>query len=102
MAYASYLGEPAPKNAPGISIDPFAPSFYFRSMIMTTLRIQDLPYEKTLDRETQITVRGGIGRTPTQILAGQISGRPATSNGLVLGDDGRLTWPLPGLPHIFP
>lgn len=69
---------------------------------MTTLTIKDLPCTDPLDQEAQKAVRGGIGRTPVQILAWQISGRPATANGLVLGDDGRLTLPSPGMPHPLP
>jgi hypothetical protein len=38
-------------------------------------------------------VRGGIGRTPQQILAWQVTGKPATWQGLVLGDDNQLHVP---------
>jgi hypothetical protein len=60
---------------------------------MSTLTIKDLPKNETLDRETMSALRGGIGRTPQQVLAGQITGQPATWQGMVLGDDGRLHQP---------
>jgi hypothetical protein len=55
--------------------------------------IKDLPMTEELDREAMNTVRGGIGRTPQQILAWQATGQPATWQGLVLGDDGQLHQP---------
>jgi hypothetical protein len=64
-------------------------------MIMSTLAITDLPASKELDREQMAAVAGGMGRTPQQILAWEISGKPATWQGLVLEDDGTL-----GLPGI--
>jgi hypothetical protein len=60
---------------------------------MNTLMIKDLPMTEELDREAMTTVRGGIGRTPQQILAWQATGQPATWQGLVLGDDGQLHQP---------
>ncbi|WP_321798234.1 hypothetical protein [Caballeronia sp. J97] len=62
---------------------------------MSALTIKDLPTTKELDSATLASVRGGIGRTPQQILAWEISGKPATWQGLVLGDDGRLHTPTP-------
>ena len=60
---------------------------------MNTLVIKDLPKIEKLDRESLAAVRGGIGRTPQQILAWEVTGQPATWQGLVLGDDGRLHVP---------
>jgi hypothetical protein len=67
-------------------------------MTMKTL-IKDLCFNEELDRKTLQGVRGGIGRTPQQILAFELTGRPATADGLVLDNDGRLvpgTGPMPG------
>jgi hypothetical protein len=61
---------------------------------MNTLVIKDLPKIEKLDRESLAAVRGGIGRTPQQILAWEVTGLPATWQGLVLGDDGRLHVPV--------
>lgn len=60
---------------------------------MSTLTIKDLPMNETLDRHAMSALRGGIGRTPQQVLAWQVSGQPATWQGLVLGDDGQLHHP---------
>jgi hypothetical protein len=60
---------------------------------MNTLVIKDLPKIEKLDREALAAVRGGIGRTPQQILAWEVTGLPATWQGLMLGDDGRLHVP---------
>jgi hypothetical protein len=57
---------------------------------MNTLTINDLPMHEELDHAALSTVRGGIGRTPVQILAWELSGKPATWQGMILGDDGRL------------
>ncbi|SAK84587.1 hypothetical protein AWB75_05563 [Caballeronia catudaia] len=62
---------------------------------MNTLSIKDLPMTKELEPETLASVHGGIGRTPQQIQAWELSGKPATWQGLVLGDDGRLHPPTP-------
>ncbi|MFC0400358.1 hypothetical protein [Paraburkholderia rhizosphaerae] len=62
---------------------------------MNTLTIKNLPMTKELEPAALANVRGGIGRTPQQILAWEISGKPATWQGLVLGDDGRLHPPTP-------
>jgi hypothetical protein len=61
--------------------------------------IKDLCFTEELDRKALEAVRGGIYRTPQQILAHEITGLPATPDGLVLGYDGRLypgNAPLPG------
>ncbi|CAN7539885.1 hypothetical protein [Paraburkholderia hospita] len=63
--------------------------------MMNTLTIKDLSVNATLDRAALANVRGGIGRTPPQIAAWELSGKPATWQGLVLGDDGRLHPPTP-------
>jgi hypothetical protein len=60
---------------------------------MSTLTIKDLPMTEGLDRKTMTGISGGMGRTPMQILAWEVTGKPATWQGLVLGDDGRLTIP---------
>lgn len=60
---------------------------------MNTLKIEDLPMNEQLDRKTMTAVRGGIGRTPMQILAWEVTGLPATWDGRVLGDDGQLHVP---------
>jgi hypothetical protein len=61
--------------------------------MMSTLTIKDLPMNEVLDRQTMSALRGGIGRTPQQILAWEVSGKPATWQGMVLGDDGQLHQP---------
>jgi hypothetical protein len=60
---------------------------------MSTLTIKDLPIADDMGQEKMAAVRGGIGRTPQQILAWQVTGKPATWQGLVLGDDNRLHVP---------
>jgi hypothetical protein len=60
---------------------------------MSTLTIKDLPMNETLDRDAMSALRGGIGRTPQQVLAWQVTGQPATWQGMVLGDDGKLHQP---------
>lgn len=60
---------------------------------MSTLTIKDLPKNQTLDSHAMAALRGGIGRTPQQVLAWQVSGQPATWQGMVLGDDGQLHKP---------
>jgi hypothetical protein len=62
----------------------------FNEIVMSTLVIKDLPKIEKLARESLAAVRGGIGRTPQQILAWEVTGRPATWQGLTLGDDGGL------------
>ncbi|KJK24732.1 hypothetical protein UB46_08490 [Burkholderiaceae bacterium 16] len=57
---------------------------------MNTIDIKDLPASEALDEKAMAEVRGGIGRTPVQILAWELSGKPATWQGMILGDDGRL------------
>lgn len=61
---------------------------------MNTLVIKDLPKAEELDREALSAVRGGRGRTPQQILAWEVTGQPATWQGLVLGDDNQLHVPV--------
>lgn len=66
---------------------------------MNALMIKDLSFASELDRKALEAARGGIGRTPQQILAGQITHLPATPDGMVLGYDGQLhpgNAPLPG------
>lgn len=60
---------------------------------MKTLTIKDLPRAETLDRNTMADTHGGMGRTPPQILAWELTGKPATWQGLVLEDDNRLHIP---------
>lgn len=62
---------------------------------MSTLAIRDLPALEELDRKDMAAVSGGIGRTPVQIRAWEETGEPATWNGMVLGDDGALHFPMP-------
>lgn len=57
---------------------------------MNTLTIKDLPLTEQLDARAMAGMAGGIGRTPVQVLAWEVSGQPATWQGLILGDDGRL------------
>ncbi len=60
---------------------------------MNTLTIDDLPMTEDLDRKTMTALRGGIGRTPMQVLAWEVTGQPATWQGLVLDEDGSLSLP---------
>jgi hypothetical protein len=60
---------------------------------MNALTIKDLPIAEDLEQEKMAAVSGGMGRTPQQILAFEVTGKPATWQGLVLGDDGRLHVP---------
>jgi hypothetical protein len=62
-------------------------------MDMKTLIIKDLALEKDLDKREMTSLVGGIGRTPQQIRAWEMTGQPATWEGLVLGDDNRLHVP---------
>ncbi len=61
---------------------------------MDTLRITDLSLATELEREALAAINGGRGRTPPQILAWEITGKPATWQGLVLEDDGTLSVPV--------
>ena len=66
---------------------------------MKTLMIKDLSLTEEMDRKALKAVRGGIYRTPSQILAHDLTHLPATSDGRVLGYDGQLhtaTGPLQG------
>lgn len=60
---------------------------------MNKLTIKDLAITKELDKCQMTGLVGGMGRTPQQILAWEITGKPATWQGLVLGDDNRLHVP---------
>lgn len=60
---------------------------------MNTLKIEDMPMNEKLDQKAMSAVRGGMGRTPQQILAWEVTGLPATWDGRVLGDDGQLHVP---------
>ena len=60
---------------------------------MNKLTIKDLAVSKELDKEHMTGLSGGMGRTPQQILAFELTGKPATWQGLVLGDDNRLHIP---------
>jgi hypothetical protein len=60
---------------------------------MNKLTIKDLAVAKELDKHQMAGVLGGMGRTPQQILAWELTGQPATWQGLVLGDDNRLHVP---------
>jgi hypothetical protein len=60
---------------------------------MNKLTIKDLATGKELDAHKMASVLGGMGRTPQQILAWEITGKPATWQGLVLGDDNQLHIP---------
>jgi hypothetical protein len=60
---------------------------------MSKLTIKDLTAVQELKRCEMAKVAGGIYRTPQQILAWEITGKPATWQGLVLEDDGRLHVP---------
>jgi hypothetical protein len=59
-----------------------------------TLTIKDLPKTEELDQKALAALQGGMGRTPAQILAWEITGQPATWQGLVLGDDNQLHVPV--------
>ncbi|RJF95165.1 hypothetical protein [Noviherbaspirillum saxi] len=61
---------------------------------MNALTIKDLPVTEDLDEKAMVSLCGGRGRTPQQILAWELTGKPATWQGLVLGDDGRLYPPM--------
>lgn len=60
---------------------------------MSKLTIKDLTIAQELDKRQMAGVSGGMGRTPQQILAWEVTGKPATWQGLVLGDDNRLHVP---------
>jgi hypothetical protein len=61
---------------------------------MNKLTIKDLALAKELDKREMASVLGGMGRTPQQILAWEVTGKPATWQGLVLGDDNQLHVPV--------
>lgn len=60
---------------------------------MNTLTNKDLPAVEDLPQDRLASVYGGMGRTPPQILAFELTGQPATWQGLVLGSDGQLHKP---------
>lgn len=60
---------------------------------MNKLTIKDLAITEELDKHQMAGLMGGMGRTPQQILAWEITGKPATWQGLVLGDDNQLHVP---------
>ena len=60
---------------------------------MKKLTINDLAVANELDRRQMGAYSGGMGRTPPQILAWELTGKPATWQGLVLGDDNQLHVP---------
>jgi hypothetical protein len=60
---------------------------------MNKLTIKDLPVATELDKHHMAGVSGGMGRTPQQILAFELTGKPATWQGLVLEDDNQLHLP---------
>lgn len=60
---------------------------------MNKLTIKDLAVAKELDKRRMAGLLGGMGRTPQQILAWEVTGKPATWQGLVLEDDNRLHVP---------
>jgi hypothetical protein len=60
---------------------------------MNKLTIKDLAITKELDEHQMAGLMGGMGRTPQQILAWEVTGKPATWQGLVLGEDNRLHVP---------
>jgi hypothetical protein len=61
---------------------------------MNKLTIRDLTTVKGLEQRERAAVAGGIYRTPQQILAWELTGQPATWQGLVLGDDNQLHVPV--------
>ncbi|CAH0253227.1 hypothetical protein SRABI118_03021 [Massilia sp. Bi118] len=61
---------------------------------MNKLTIKDLAIARELDKHQMAGLVGGMGRTPQQILAWEITGKPATWQGLVLGDDNQLHIPV--------
>jgi hypothetical protein len=60
---------------------------------MNKLMIKDLPAAKELHKREMAGLLGGMGRTPQQILAWELTGKPATWQGLVPEDDNRLHVP---------
>ena len=61
---------------------------------MDKLTIKDLPVATELDAHRMAGVLGGMGRTPQQILAFELTGKPATWQGLVLEEDNQLHVPV--------
>jgi hypothetical protein len=65
----------------------------FEETDMNKLTINDLTIAEELDQQQMTALSGGMGRTPQQILAWEVTGKPATWQGLVLGDDNQLHVP---------
>jgi hypothetical protein len=61
---------------------------------MNKLTIKDLPVATVLEKQEMAGVLGGMGRTPPQILAFELTGKPANWQGMVLEDDNRFHPPL--------
>lgn len=61
---------------------------------MNKLTIKDLPVTEMLEQRQMASVLGGIGRTPPQILAFELTGKPANWQGMVLEDDNQMHPPL--------
>lgn len=61
---------------------------------MNKLTIKDLPVATVLAKQQTASVLGGMGRTPPQILAFELTGKPANWQGMVLEDDNRFYPPL--------
>jgi hypothetical protein len=70
-----------------------AATIHSEEIEMNTISIEDLPTSTELERDDMAKLAGGRGRTPQQILVWELTGQPATWNGLVLGDDGSLHFP---------
>jgi hypothetical protein len=69
------------------------PIHHLQETDMNKLTIKDLASATELDAHAMAGVVGGIYRTPQQILAWELTGKPATWQGLVLGDDNQLHIP---------
>jgi hypothetical protein len=69
------------------------PIHHFEETDMSKLTIKNLATAKELDSHAMAGILGGIYRTPQQILAWELTGKPATWQGLVLGDDNQLHIP---------
>ena len=61
---------------------------------MNKLTIKDLPVATVLEKQQMTSVLSGMGRTPPQILAFELTGKPANWQGMVLEDDNRFYPPL--------
>lgn len=61
---------------------------------MDKLTIKDLPVATELDKRRMAGALRGMGRTPQQIPACELTGKAATWQGLVLEDDNQLHMPV--------